>query len=74
MTHPFTTAAAAWPKPPHHSRFTKGLASFCKMAITKHITINDRISFHAPARSRRSDAQVLAELLDVLASWIAGLG
>ncbi len=31
-------------------------------------------SFHAPARSGRSDAQVLAELLDVLASWIAGLG
>jgi alpha-beta hydrolase superfamily lysophospholipase len=31
-------------------------------------------SFHAPARSGRSDAQVLAELLDALASWIAGLG
>jgi uncharacterized protein len=31
-------------------------------------------SFHAPARSGRSDAQVLAELLDALASWIAGFG
>ena len=30
-------------------------------------------SFHAPARSGRSDAQVLAELLDALAVWIAGL-
>ena len=29
-------------------------------------------SFHAPARSGRSDAEVLAELLDVLAGWIAG--
>jgi predicted alpha/beta-hydrolase family hydrolase len=30
-------------------------------------------SFHAPARSGRSDAEVLAELLDALANWIAGL-
>jgi hypothetical protein len=28
-------------------------------------------SFHVPASSGRSDAQVRAELLDVLAQWIA---
>jgi predicted alpha/beta-hydrolase family hydrolase len=31
-------------------------------------------SFRVPARSGRSAAQVLEELLDALASWIAGLG
>jgi hypothetical protein len=28
-------------------------------------------SFHVPARSGRTDAQVMAELLDVLAGWMA---
>lgn len=30
-------------------------------------------SFHVPARSGRKDAQVLTEVLDVLATWIAGV-
>ena len=30
-------------------------------------------SFHVPARSGRTDAQVLAEMLDALAAWAAGL-
>jgi predicted alpha/beta-hydrolase family hydrolase len=30
-------------------------------------------SFHVPARSGRKDADVLGELLDALAAWIAGL-
>jgi uncharacterized protein len=31
-------------------------------------------SFHVPARSGRSDGEVLGELLDVFVSWIAGIG
>jgi hypothetical protein len=30
-------------------------------------------SFHVPARSGRTDGEVLAELLDTLAAWVAGL-
>jgi uncharacterized protein len=30
-------------------------------------------SFHAPARSGRTDGDTLAELLDALAAWDAGL-
>ena len=30
-------------------------------------------SFHVPARSGRKDAEVMAELLDTLAAWVAGL-
>ncbi|MNV89766.1 Alpha/beta hydrolase family protein [compost metagenome] len=30
-------------------------------------------SFHVPARSGRKDAQVMAELLDVLAKWIGSV-
>jgi hypothetical protein len=30
-------------------------------------------SFHVPARSGRTDAQVLAGMLDALAAWVAGL-
>jgi hypothetical protein len=31
-------------------------------------------SFHVPARSGRTDLQVLGELLDALAAWVGGLG
>jgi uncharacterized protein len=30
-------------------------------------------SFHVPARSGRTDKQVMHEVLDVVAGWIAGL-
>jgi uncharacterized protein len=30
-------------------------------------------SFHAPARTGRTDAQVRAEMLDALAAWIDGV-
>jgi predicted alpha/beta-hydrolase family hydrolase len=30
-------------------------------------------SFHVPARSGRKDAQVRAEMLDILSDWIEGL-
>jgi hypothetical protein len=29
-------------------------------------------SFHAPAKSGRKDADVLAEILDIAAAWMAG--
>jgi predicted alpha/beta-hydrolase family hydrolase len=30
-------------------------------------------SFHVPARSGRKDAEVMAEMLEVVAGWVAGL-
>ena len=40
---------------------------------TSHMIDNADHSFHVPARSERNDAEVLAEVLDVLAAWIARL-
>jgi uncharacterized protein len=39
-----------------------------------HVVKNADHSFHVPARSGRSDGDVLAELIDVFASWAKKLG
>ena len=37
---------------------------------TLHIVEHGDHSFHVPARSGRNDAEVLVEVLDVVAAWI----
>jgi predicted alpha/beta-hydrolase family hydrolase len=38
-----------------------------------HIAVDADHSFHAPARSGRSDADVMAEILDAVAAWVGKL-
>jgi predicted alpha/beta-hydrolase family hydrolase len=40
---------------------------------TLHLVANADHSFHVPARSGRKDAQVLDEILDVMAEWTANI-
>lgn len=46
----------------------KRLGERATLALSEHADH----SFHVPAKSGRNDAEVLAEVLDVTASWIAG--
>jgi uncharacterized protein len=42
-----------------------------KLGATLRLFEHADHSFHVPARSGRKDAEVMAEMLDVLAGWIA---
>jgi uncharacterized protein len=51
------------------------LTPLCKALgkrATLHMFVDADHSFHVPARSGRTDAQVRGDMLDVLADWIAG--
>ena len=58
-----------WPKWTNSSRFAEALGAH---ATLKLFPDADH-SFHVPARSGLTDAQVLAGVLDALVMWVAGL-
>lgn len=45
-----------------------------KLGATLRLFEHADHSFHVPARSGRKDAEVMAELLDVMSGWISGFG
>jgi predicted alpha/beta-hydrolase family hydrolase len=53
--------------------FLKGLTKKLGSQATLHLVEGGDHSFHVPARSGRTDAQVRAQILDAFADWAAKL-